>query len=250
MIPFRENTNNYVIAREERAKQSRFILNNGFQKSVVFVLLLISFSCIAQTNKKKVLVVPYGRFEFVSKFSLEEIGAKNNIDQSEVFNAYQKAMLSSFVAYQNENFEFLAITDVQLSPYKKYIKYEDGKFDGRNHYAIKMKTFPQQEFTKLMEENDASFIIFVNWYDIQKSSFTSRGKKRKRFKYSAHFIDYEVYNLFQQKVVGVGKAKMDLGAPTDKEAAYKGLRLVELEKAYQQLVLAIIETLNKPISEK
>lgn len=217
---------------------------------VSIFLVALTFSSIAQTNKKKVLVVPYGRFEFVSKFSLEEIGAKNNIDQSEVFNAYQKAILTVFEGFLDENFEFVETTDKLLNPYKKFIKYEDGKFDGRNHYAIKMRAFPQIEFTKLMEDNDASFVIFINWYDIQKSAFTSRGKKRKRFKYSAHFIDYEIYNLFQQKVIGVGKAKMDLGNPTDKEAAYKGLRLVELEKAYQQLVLAIIETLNKPISEK
>jgi hypothetical protein len=214
-------------------------------------LILLFYAGVAQTsNKKRVLVVPYGRFEFVSKYSLEEISTQNNIASTEVFNAYQKAILNSFGDFQTENFEFIAVTDEQLYPYKKFIKYEDGKFDGRNHYAVKMKNFPKAKFTQLMEQNDASFIIFINWYQIEKSTFVSRGKHRTRFKYSAHYVDYEIYNLFQQKVIGVGRAGLDFGTPTEKEAAYKALRLQEVGKGYEQLIVAIIEVLNNPIKEK
>jgi hypothetical protein len=214
------------------------------------LLALFFYSGIAQTNKKKVLVVPYGRFEFVSKYTLEDIAKKNNVPSGEIFNAYQKSILNVFGEFSNENFEFIAATDLILNPYKKYIKYEDGKFNGKNHYAIKKRSFPLESFTKLMEDNDASFIIFINWYTIQKASFSSKGKKKKRFKYSNHFLDYEIYNLFQQKVVGVGKYKIEIAQPTDEEAVYAGLRLLDLEKGYSQLVNTVIETLNTPISEK
>lgn len=225
------------------------IVRNHLQGRVLILLLItIPLSSIAQSNKKKVLVIPYGRFEFTSEYTLEEIAVKNDIASTEVYNAYQKSLLKVSVGFQSENFEFIAITDEALAPYKKYIKYVDGKFDGKNHYAIKMKSFPVEEFAKLMEANDASFIIFVNWYQIEKSSFVSRGKKRKRFKYSRHFVDYEIYNLFQQKIVGVGKNELDFGTPSDEEAAFKALRLVDVEKGYAHMMSVIIEFLNNPIS--
>ena len=113
-----------------------------------------------------------------------------------------------------------------------------------------MKGFPEKEFSKLMEQNDASFIVFVNWYLIKKATFTSRGKKRRRFKYSSHYVDYEIYNLFQQKITGAGKVALDFGTPTDKEAEYKALRLIEVEVGYAQFVTSIVKLLNNPIKEK
>lgn len=219
-------------------------------RALMLFLIVLTCSSIAQTNKKKVLVIPYGRFELESDFSLEEIAEKNNIASTEVFNAYQKSMLNVFDSAQSENFEFIAATDVILNPYKKYLKYQDGKFEGRNHYAVKMKGFPEKEFRGLMEQNDASFVVFVNWYLIKKATFTSRGKKRRRYKYSSHYVDYEIYNLFQQKVVGVGKLALDFATPTDKEAEYKALRLKEVELGYAQFVTSIVEVLNNPIKEK
>jgi len=217
---------------------------------IVFILFFISITAFSQNNKKKVIVVPYGRFEFVSKFSLEDIAAQNGIDQSEVFNAYQKSLLNAFNQFNDENFEFIALTDVQLSPYKRYIKYEDGKFNGKQYQAIKMRSFPLEKFSQLLADNDASFIVFVNWYKIQKASFTSNGKTKKRYKYSAHFVDYGLYNLFQQQITGVGKFKIEIENPSAEIAKYKGLRLTDLEIAYQQLMTALVKALNKPITDK
>lgn len=218
-----------------------------FLLAILFLFLFcIGFS---QSNKKKVLVVPYGRFEFESKFSLEEISEMNSLAANEVFNAYQKSILNVFDGFLNDNFEFVAATDVMLNPVKKFIKYEDGKFDGKHHYAIKKKSFPLDNFTKLMDDNNASFIIFINWYSIQKASFTSKGKVKKRFKNSSHFIDYEIYNLFQQKIYGIGKERVKVPMPTENNAAFFGLRLSEVEDGYRLLVDAVIEILNTPITE-
>lgn len=214
-------------------------------------LILLFFSGVAQTsNKKKVLVIPYGRFEFVSDFSIEELAEKNSLASTDVFNAYQKAMLSSFGDFQTENFEFIPATDELLQPYKKYIKYVDGKFKGKNHYALKMKGFPEKEFTQLLEKSGANFIIFINWYQIKKESFISKGKKREKHPYSGHYIDYEIYNLFQQKIIGVGKQRVEVGNPTEEEVVFKMLRLTEIKSGYQQFIASIAEVLDNPISKK
>ena len=76
-MKFRRDIIKCVIASEEREKQSYFSFharNDVFLRLIFSLFLFLSFSSFAQTNKKKVLVVPYGRFEFVSKFSFVPFG--------------------------------------------------------------------------------------------------------------------------------------------------------------------------------
>lgn len=196
-------------------------------------------------NKKKVLVIPYGRFEFVSDFTLEEIAEKNNIAANMVFNAYQKAILNQFVIYQEEHFEFLPITPVLYEPYKKYIKYMDGKFDGKSYCSVDIKYFPREEFAKMMEEYHADFVVFINWYQLKKGGLRTKGKKRKRYTYARHNVDYEIYNLLQQKIIGVGKKRLE-PEPTEMEASFAFLRLADLDLRYQNFVSSIVKDLSLP----
>jgi len=220
-------------------------------KQFLFIGILFSFlNGFSQTsNKKKVLVIPYGRFEFTSEFTIEDIAAKNDIEASMVFNAYQKAILNQFELYKDENFQFSPITSAAYKPYRKYIKYVDGKFKGKHHYSVNIKQFPKTEFSKLMEEHDASFVVFLNWYQIKKESLITKGKKKKRYRYGAHYVDYEIYNLFQQKVIGVGKQKMEPKSPTEEEASYALLRLTDMDSRYQNFVSTLVDILNNPFSE-
>ncbi|MCO6501319.1 MAG: hypothetical protein J5I47_13220 [Vicingus serpentipes] len=229
---------------------SSFVRNDVVKRTfLIFLFLGVVFSSFSQTsNKKKVLVIPYGRFEFVSDFTLEEIAEKNEIETSMVFNAYQKAILNQLAIYEDENFTFLPITAKGYQSYKQYVKYVDAKFKGKNHYGVDIQQFPKNEFTALMEEHDASFVLFINWYQIKKETFTSRGKKRTRYIYASHYMDYEVYNLFQQKLIGVGKQRMEPKNPTEKEAAFSLLRLSDLYSRYQHFIPSLIEVLNNPFS--
>jgi len=184
----------------------------------VFSILLITlfYSGFAQTsNKKRVLVIPPSRFEFVSEYDLETIAQKNEIAANQVFLTYEKTLLSTFEKYYDENFEFVAVKADLLRPYKKKIRYKDGKFKGKRYNAIDLKNFPEADFSKLLESHNTDFVIFITWYDIQKEAFSR--KHSKRFTYAGHYLDYDIYNLFSQQIVGMPKVKAEANNPNDLE---------------------------------
>ena len=98
--------------------------------------------------------------------------------------------------------------------------------------------------------NFVDFVIFVTWYDIQKESFTRKGSGFKRTKYAGHYLDYAIFNLFKQQVIGLAKVKAE-GAkePNDLEVSFKLLRVKELELAYTNFIRKVVEQLNKPIEQ-
>ena len=209
----------------------------------------IALSVFAQTsNKKRVLVIPPSRFEFVSEFTLEVIAEKNGIKTSEVFTTYKKELLSSFGSYQDENFEFVPVDEIILKPYKKYIKYKYGKFNRKPYNAVDLKRFSKEEFTNLLEQYNADFVIFITWYDIQKEAFSR--KHSKRVKYAAHYLDFDIYNLFKQQVIGMAKVQAEAPKPNDLEASFTLLRVKELKLAYVNFIGKVIAQLNKPIEQK
>jgi hypothetical protein len=220
-------------------------------KPLLSVLLMVLFySGVAPTsNKKKVLIVPPSRFEFVSEFSLEEIAKLNEIEAPKVFLTYEKAILNAFGNYEDQNFEFVPIDAAGIKGYKRLIKYEYGKFEGRRYNSANLKSFKEAGFSNFLKQYDADFVIFITWYDIQKESFTRAGKHAKRVSYSSHYLDYDVFNLFKERIVGQGKVKAEGKEPNDLEASFKLLRVKELTFAYNNFIAKIIDQLNKPIEE-
>jgi len=212
-------------------------------------LIVITVLGIAQnSNKKRVLVIPPSRFEFASEFDLKKIAEKNEVAPSEVFLTYEKALLNAFENYKDENFEFVSIDSDGLKTYKKFIKYKAGKFNGRNYNAVDLNRFSEENFTKFLEQYQADFVIFITWYDIQKQNYSRSGIKR--VKYAAHFLDFDVYNLFKQQVVGLAKVQAEAPEPTDLQASFSLLRVKELKLAYPNFIGKVVEQLNKPIELK
>ncbi len=245
----------FVIARYEailfrRLLHSFFVRNDANKWALlVFLVLGTTLLSFAQTsNKKRVLVIPPSRFEFVSEFDLELIAEKNEVPVSKVFLTYEKALLSAFSSYGDENFEFVPVQAEVLRSYKKFIKYKYGKFDGKHYNGVDLKQFPEQNFTQLLEAHQADFVIFITWYDIQKEAFARRGNQTKRQKYAGHYLDYAIFNLFKQQVTGMGKVKAN-GAkePNDLEISFKLLRVKELRLAYTNFIGTVVDQLNKPI---
>ena len=220
-------------------------------KHILSILLITLFySGVAQTsNKKRVLVIPPSRFEFVSEFSTEEIGKINGLTSAEVFVAYEKTLLTSFKGYNDENFEFVPVDAEGLLPYKRMFSYKYGKFKRKQYNAVDLKNFSEESFTKLLEKYNADFVIFITWYDIQKESFTRGGKHSKRGDYAGHYLDIDIYNLFKQQVVGTARVKAEGREPNDLELSLKLLRLKELDIAYNNFVSKVVDALNKPIDQ-
>ncbi|MGB0882961.1 MAG: hypothetical protein ACPGSO_08395 [Vicingaceae bacterium] len=213
------------------------------------LIILCVFSGNAQnSNKKRVLVIPPSRFEFVSKFKLEEIAAKNNIKPTEVFLTYEKALLSSFETYNDDNFEFIPIDANGIKAFKNLIHYKPGKFNGKHYNAVDLSRFSEKQFTQLLAQYQCDFIIFITWYNIQKHSFSRSGIKR--VKYAAHLLDFDVYNLFKQQVVGMAKVQAEAPEPNDLQASFSLLRVKEVKVAYANFIEKVVEQLNKPIEIK
>ena len=192
-------------------------------------------------------MVPYGRFDFVSEFTLEYIAEKNEITADNVFLLYQKALLTAFEKYADENFEFVAVSPNAISPYIKFIKYKPGKFDRKNYNCADLKDFKVEDFTQFLEHQHTDFVIFITWYDIQKESFIRGGKLDKRVDYAAHYLDFDIYNLFKERIVGMGRVMAEANVPNDLEASFNLLRVKELESGYQNFISKVVEQLNKPI---
>lgn len=218
-------------------------------KYIVTILFSLSvFSSFAQeSNKKKVLVIPYGQFDMVSEFDLETIASKNAVTVSEVFHHYQKSLLTAFESLENENFEYVALKHNAITPYKKLIKYESGKFKGKRYNRVDLSSLKEEDFTKLLEMHGADFVVFITWYEIKKESFVRAGEHRKRVDYAGHYFDYDVFNFFKQRVIGEGRIKIKASEPNDEQASYSLLRTKELNELYQNFATHIIEQVSKPI---
>lgn len=218
-------------------------------RNLFYILFIFSFSTgfSQESNKKKVLVIPYDRFEFVSEFDLETIAQKNDITKEEVYLLYQKTILKAFEEHLDENFKFIPMDRDLIKPFKSLIKYENGKFRGKNYNAVNLSGFSEKDFEKLLQDHGCDFVIFLTWYDIQKEAHMKSGGRRKRVPYAGHYIDYDVYNLFKQRVVGMGRVKAIAPKPNDLEADFYLLRTLEVTKAYTQFINSVIEQLNNPI---
>jgi hypothetical protein len=221
------------------------------KNTLALFLIVISCSGFSQTaTKKKVLVIPASQFEFVTEYDLLEIAALNQISSSQVFLTVEKTLLNAFKTYPDENFEFVPVDAVGLKPYKRLIKYKYGKFDKRHYNGVDLTNFSEADFTKLLEHYDADFVVFITWYNIQKESFTRKGKYLKRASYAGHYIDFAIYNLFQQQIAGMAKVKAAVDTePTDLEVSFKFLRMQEVELGHHNFIGKVVNQLNKPIEE-
>lgn len=213
----------------------------------ILLCFVISFGIAQESNKKKILIIPYNQFDMALEFDLETIAIKNNITIGEVFFNYQKTLLTSFESLEDENFEFVALKHNTITPYKQYLKYESSKFNGKRYNAAILKNFKTEDFTKLLEMHGADFVVFITWYEIKKEVHTKMQEERKRVPYAGHYFDYDVFNLFKQRVIGEGRIKAIAPEPNDEQASYSLLRTIELASAYHNFASYIITQISKPI---
>ncbi len=219
-------------------------------KKLLFILFVgLTFVGFAQeSNKKKVLVIPYNRFEFVSEYDLSEIAKKNEVTENEVFLLYQKTILSTFENYVDENFEFVSVKHDLIKPHKNSIKYESGKCNGKRYNAVNLESFSKEDFQQFLEAQGCDFAIFITWHDIQKEAYIKNTDRRNRTSYAGHYLDYDVFNLFQYRVIGEGRVKATVKPANDTEASFTLLRTTELSKALNNFIAHVVEQLNNPIN--
>lgn len=216
-------------------QQIRYVL------ALIF-LLNIGFINSFYAQKQRVIVVPYDRFQFVSQYSLDQIATVNQVEQSVVFSVYQKSLVEAFSSFNNENIEFVALNPVQQLALRKKTKYHIEKFDGKKYNATNLSLINLNDFKILLEQHQANFILFVNWYSIEKSTHTAYvGDNNKRYPFSLHKLDYDLYNKDKVKIKGKGNVKLHCGEfPSNQLIEEKSLKASSLKNCYKQLVSDLV----------
>lgn len=172
-------SNNVIVKSESfrvetisplRTWNASFLLKNFKELLVLLLLIQTSLVVFAQeSNKKRVVVVPCSRFEFTSEFELSEIAQKNEVTVSEIFLIYQKKMLNTFEEYSDENFEFVPIKYALIKPYKKALKTQIGKFNGKRYNQANLAGISETEFTQLLEAHQADFMCLLHGMTFKKN---------------------------------------------------------------------------------
>jgi len=212
------------------------------------LLLLLSFVIIQSSfaQKKRILVVLYDRFQFVSQYPLEEIAAVNQVELSEVFNEYQKNTLEAFTGFSNDSVEFVPLPLITYLSLRKQTKYQLDKFNGKKYNATNLSLLSLENFHDILQQQQADFILFVNWYNIEKNAHTVYvGDNNKRYPFSQHKIDYDVYNQQKQKVIGKGNVKINCGQfPSAELVQEKSLKAASLKGCYTDLINELLKELS------
>ncbi len=218
-----------------------------FLKAFRFLLILLSLgsSVISVAQKQKILVVPYTRFQFVSEYQLTELASVNNVSSQEVYTEYINALKSVLTNYSDINFEFEIISELDYLTIKKQVKYDIEKFNGRKYNSSNLSMLETEKLAGILTQNNAQFIMFVNWYAIQKNVHTTyTGDNNKRNPFSLHKLDFDVYNSKKEKIIGKGNVKLNCGDfPSATMVEEKCLKANALNPCYNQLISDLINEL-------
>ncbi|MBI2279685.1 MAG: hypothetical protein HYU68_03210 [Bacteroidetes bacterium] len=221
-------------------------MQNLIKIIVVIVLLIFGDTQDIFAQKQKILVVPYTRFQFVSEYNLSEIAQINNVTEQEVFNQYTKSLSDAFSSYKNEQFEFEMIAEIDYLSLKKLMKYDIEKFKGKKYNASNLNLVEADKLAELLSQYQAEYILFVNWYNIEKTVHTAYiGDNNKRNSFSLHKIDFDVYNNKKEKIIGKGNVKLNCGEfPSVAMIEEKCLKAHSLTNCYQGLITDLLKELS------
>lgn len=215
-----------------------------------FIFLAFIFLMVAEvfSQTTRVIVVPFTRFQLVSDFSLEEIAEINDINSSEVYSTYVNELQNTFSQSSTEQVSFNPISPQKYAEIKKYIQYQLDKFKGRNYNATNLSLLSNDLFKSVLFEENATHIMFLNWYTISKSIHTAYvGDRNKRQKFSTHAMDYDVYDQNKNRVLGKSKAELWCGDfPNASMIKNKSLKASELSVCYSKFINELIEDLLQP----
>lgn len=219
-----------------------------FLKSVRVILLLLSLgsSLISVAQKQKILVVPYTRFQFVSEYQLTELASINGVGSQEVYTEYTSGLKTALTSYKSEQFEFEMISELDYLSIKKQVKYDIEKFNGRKYNSSNLSLLETEKLAEILTQNNTQYIMFVNWYAIQKNVHTTyTGDNNKRNPFSLHKLDFDVYNSKKEKIIGKGNVKLNCGDfPSATMVEEKCLKANTLLACYNQLISDLITELS------
>lgn len=214
--------------------------------TVLFLLMSCGVFTSIFAQKQRIIVVYYDRFQFVSQYPIEEIAAANQVETSTVFAEYQKSITTAFTTFDNDKFEFIPLPSITYLSLRKQTKYQLEKFNGKKYNATNLSLLSMENFQNLLQQHQADFILFVNWYRIEKNAHTAYvGDNNKRYPFSLHTIDFDVYNNKKEKIIGKGNVKLNCGEfPSTEMIQEKSLKAASLKACYTDLINDLLKELS------
>ncbi len=204
----------------------------------LFLCLLVSFEISAQ---KRVVVIPYGRFEFHSDHDLKTIGEYNKIDPNQVYNAYKDSLLAALTRY-NAGTQFFVPKKADLDGIAAMVTYEYRK-KPIAHFGVDVADFSPALFELLARQYEQShYVLFINWYKIKKTRYsTLSGASKAKVPYTYHFVDMDLFDVRRNWIAGAAQFEIKSDAPSTKALFFKNLRLKELRTGYKNFAVALDE---------
>lgn len=217
---------------------------------VTYFLIFISLSLFAQqemlasdVKKKKVILIPYSRFEFHSSVDLETIASINEVKPNDVYGLYASTLQNAFWNFKHDSIMFITLSEEDFSVFSKRVFYEYQK-EKPPHYAVDLSRLDNTYFNSILTKYDAQEFVFINLYQIKKAKKTApvAGKKTS-YKYSNHIIHFDVIGKDRKQIYGEGNFYVNLENPDVVDIKTMHLKKETLLKAYTKLASYIAEKL-------
>ena len=217
-----------------------------------FVICLLSFLVVAksdaQTTKyvkhKKVLLIPFNRFEFHTELKLSMINDINQMEKDQYYPALVQAFSDAFVLGDFNKVKYFVMSDVDYASIMPYIRFKSVGKEG--HYNSDLELLHQNIYQKLLEDYDCDFVLIINWYRILERKESVKLKGGRRFGiYTEHLIDYDFYDD-QKHRLSYGANKKFKVKPTVDNLEYGGVRISELRTVFKELADNISEEIIPP----
>ncbi len=223
-------------------------MHNKFLRYILFLGLLIGSIAHLSAQKKRVLVIPFDQFQFESPTTLEEIASFNKWeDPLVIYEEYNNAIIS-FMNETEEDIEFFTPSESDIANIRRSLPREYVR-NPVSHYGVDVTPIIENGFlSQLMENMTADYILFINRYRISGKLIATKVKvasSGKFLNWSAHFIDYEIYNPKGELAAGSERFQFTPHNPNSKTYLTKGTLTSGLERPSLKLATDIHRKLVK-----
>jgi hypothetical protein len=212
-----------------------------------YLFIFLSLSLCAQhemlasdIKKKKIILIPYSRFELHSDVAIETIASINDVNPNDVYGLYASTLQNAFWNLKNDSIMFITLSEEDFSTFSKRVFYEYQK-QKPPHYAVDLSRVDNTYFNSILTKYDAAEFVFINMYQIKraKKSAPVAGKKTS-YKYSNHIIHFDVIGKDRKQIYGEGNLYINLENPDVRDIKTMHLKKETLLKAYTKLAIYIV----------
>lgn len=191
-------------------------------------------------TKKKIILVPYSRFEFHSDVALETIASINLVNPNDVYGLYATTLQNAFWNLKHDSVMFITMSEEDFTAFSKKVFYEYQK-QKPPHYAVDLSRLDNAYFNSILAKYDASEFVFINMYQIKKAKKSApvAGKKTS-YQYSNHIIHFDIIGKDKKQIYGEGNRYVNLENPDVVDIQTMHLKKETLLKAYTYLAIYII----------